>query len=93
MKTTRRRTGRWLQEFRASYFREHPLCARCSTPDLPVIATELDHIVALDNGGKDFDVDPGQAQGLCKACHAAKTAQDLGHAERPTFDRAGRVVW
>ena len=42
------------------------------------LATQLDHIVALTNGGLDFDKDPGQAQGLCTECHEDKTRQDLG---------------
>lgn len=42
-------------------------------------AFELDHIVALANGGKDID---SNLQVLCsgpKGCHAKKTARDLGH--------------
>jgi 5-methylcytosine-specific restriction enzyme A len=78
-----RRTGRWLQEFRERHLREHPLCVRCSTDSSPVAATEVDHIVALDNGGKDFPEDPDNAQGLCAECHKDKTAQDLGHRRRP----------
>ncbi len=39
------------------------------------LATQLDHIVALTNGGEDI---PSNRQGLCEPCHAAKTALDLG---------------
>lgn len=73
--------GRRLQEIRAEWFRLHPLCAECERAGRKArLAVELDHIVALENGGPDFDVDGGtNRQGLCKPCHAAKTAIDLGH--------------
>ena len=88
----KRRTGRWLQDFRARYLHEHPLCERCSTWDKPVIATEVDHRIALTNGGKDFDEDPGQACGLCEACHKDKTAEDLGHRRKPQIGPDGWPV-
>lgn len=78
--------GRWLQQIREAYLSEHPLCAHCSTEQRPVLATQLDHIVALANGGKDFDADGGKnRQGLCDDCHDVKTRADLGHA--PTSGR------
>jgi 5-methylcytosine-specific restriction protein A len=61
---------------------DHPLCEVCSTDDRPVVATEVDHKVALINGGADFDEDPCQAQALCKRCHKDKTDRDLGHKPR-----------
>jgi 5-methylcytosine-specific restriction protein A len=39
------------------------------------IATELDHITALVNGGTNAD---SNYQCLCKDCHRDKTASDLG---------------
>ena len=77
--TDNRMRGRKLQAFRERYLRAHPLCERCSKPGRPVVATEVDHRIALVNGGKDFDADPSQAQALCTACHKTKTAEDLGH--------------
>jgi len=67
--------GRRLQRRRRRHFAAHPLCARCGRRP----ATELDHIVPICRGGRDG---PPNLQGLCGACHAAKTRQDMGH--RPT---------
>ena len=73
--------GRRLQEYRAQWFSLHPLCAECDKNGKVRLATQLDHIVALDNGGTDFD-QPGNRQGLCDDCHEVKTARDLGHRSR-----------
>jgi len=77
-----RRTGRWLVEFRRRYLSEHPLCARCEAKGRVKLATQLDHRIAMANGGKDFDEDPGNAQGLCEGCHVDKTAEDLCQIKR-----------
>ena len=39
------------------------------------IVFEVDHIVAIVNGGKEFD--KGNLQVLCSDCHKKKTKQDL----------------
>ena len=75
---TPRIRGKWLQRFRARHFNRHPLCVTCEAAGRIELATELDHVVALVNGGKDFDKDPGNAQGLCSTCHEDKTRLDLG---------------
>jgi 5-methylcytosine-specific restriction endonuclease McrA len=65
---------------REDYRRIQPLCERCLKLDPPRVRLweELDHRIALANGGDDFDVDPSQRQGLCKPCHVEKTREDLG---------------
>lgn len=73
-----RRRGRWLLRFRDRHFAANPLCVMCERKGRVSLATQLDHIVALTNGGQDFDKDPSQAQGLCAECHEDKTRQDLG---------------
>ena len=73
--------GRRLQAYRDQWFKVHPLCAECDRNGGFRLATQLDHIVALDNGGTDFD-QPGNRQGLCDACHEVKTARDLGHRSK-----------
>ena len=74
--------GRALQEIRKRHFEQYPLCVECQKHGRIALATELDHIIALTNGGKDFDEDAGtNRQGLCADCHEAKTKRDLGHRE------------
>lgn len=68
--------GRKLQSIRSAHFRDNPLCVHCETRGIVRIATELDHIEAIINGGHDV---PSNRQGLCRDCHEAKTAIDLGH--------------
>lgn len=70
--------GRRLAAIREAHFRLWPLCADCEKKDPPVtrLATELDHIVALANGGKD---EQSNRQGLCGECHRTKTNIDLGY--------------
>jgi 5-methylcytosine-specific restriction endonuclease McrA len=50
-----------------------PYCAVC-----PELASEVDHIVALRDGGDPYDT--ANCQPLCHAHHAAKTAREtFGH--------------
>jgi 5-methylcytosine-specific restriction enzyme A len=68
--------GRKLIERRALWFMQHPLCVMCKREGRVSMATELDHIVALANGGKD---DETNLQGLCADHHRIKTNNDLGY--------------
>jgi 5-methylcytosine-specific restriction endonuclease McrA len=80
----RRIRGRRLQQIRDSWLYDHPLCVHCLQRGRTAAATQLDHIVALANGGKDFDADDGKnRQGLCDECHELKTAADLGYTHKP----------
>lgn len=88
--STQRIRGRRLQQIRHAHFSAHPLCVLCDAQGRVSAATELDHTLALVNGGTDTD---DNRQGLCQACHAGKTSRDLGHVERAAFDASGRVVW
>jgi 5-methylcytosine-specific restriction protein A len=82
--------GRALQRIRAAHFSRDPLCVICMSKGRITLATDLDHIVALVNGGKDVE---DNRQGLCADCHKDKTAQDMGHKQRAKFDAQGRVIW
>lgn len=75
----KRITGTTLQNIRAQHFAAHPLCVMCEAKGLVTAATELDHIIALCNGGTDTT---DNRQGLCSDCHEIKTAQDLGYTLR-----------
>jgi 5-methylcytosine-specific restriction enzyme A len=82
--------GRKLQAIRARHFAAHPICVACEAQGRVRMATELDHVIALANGGKD---EHGNRQGLCSACHKAKTAKDMGYKPSPKFDARGRIDW
>ena len=87
---TKRITGRRLQRIRKQVFGEQPICVACKAKGRVTVATQVDHIVALVNGGED---DHDNRQALCTPCHQVKTAQDCGYKERAKFDAQGRVVW
>ena len=72
------RGRRWM-EIRARYLSEQPLCVECQRRGFARPATELDHITALTNGGKD---DPSNYQGLCADHHKDKTASDKGYQRK-----------
>jgi 5-methylcytosine-specific restriction endonuclease McrA len=73
-----RMTGRRLQSRRLRVWAEADgLCAACAGLTAYPHGFELDHKVALLNGGADTDEN---CQVLCHDCHARKTASDLGRA-------------
>lgn len=78
--------GRKLQEIRKQHFNRNPLCVMCEAKGRWVVATQLDHIIALVNGGDDIE---SNRQGLCDECHKAKTAEDMGYTKRTTIGRDG----
>lgn len=76
--------GRKLQARRLRIWSRDPRCAVCRRltefSARPGFGFELDHVVALANGGQDTDAN---CQVLCAgpgSCHEKKTAADLGHA-------------
>lgn len=73
--------GRKLQQRRLKLWTQDPHCAGCGRlvefSAEPGHGFQLDHKVALANGGAD-DVD--NLQVLCFLCHERKTADDLGYA-------------
>ena len=81
--------GRKLQDIRAKHFAANPLCAHCLIKGRYTLASELDHIIALTNGGKDI---PSNYQALCSSCHKIKTAQDLNHKQKPIIGLDGYPI-
>jgi len=72
-----RRHGRgkkWHKTSRAARAIE-PLCRLCAASGRTVPAVCVDHIIPLMDGGKST---ADNLQPLCKACHARKTAADVG---------------
>ena len=54
--------------------RDSRLCRMCSTPERLIPFDEVDHIVALIDGGEDT---VSNLWCLCRACHLAKTAAEV----------------
>lgn len=79
-KVVKRIRGTELQRTRKHHLSLNPLCVMCALTNITTVAQELDHIVPLFKGGTNAD---GNLQGLCKECHAVKTAQDLGYSYKP----------
>lgn len=64
---------------RAALFLRDPLCAECKRQGLVVLATQRDHVIALAEGGAD---DETNEQGLCDACHEAKSLAEALRGRR-----------
>ena len=77
--TITRIRGRQLQAIRKRHFDANPLCVLCLAKGRLSPATDLDHTIALVNGGTNAD---SNYQCLCKDCHQDKTASDLGYSAR-----------
>ena len=73
----KRITGRRLQQIRAFHFAADPLCTECLIEGNVTEAVDLDHKVAIINGGQES---PDNRQGLCKRHHDAKTKVDMAIA-------------
>jgi 5-methylcytosine-specific restriction protein A len=71
--TVRVRGSRW-QAFRTHYMRDNPLCKHCQLNGRYTIATELDHIRPLWQGGAEFD--HKNIQSLCHECHVIKSTEE-----------------
>jgi 5-methylcytosine-specific restriction protein A len=76
---TKRMTGRRLQKARAELFAKCPLCARCKALGLVTLATQRDHIIPLEEGGRDDD---SNVQGLCHDCHDVKSKAERVRGQR-----------
>lgn len=90
LSTNERIRGRELQEIRRRFFYENPLCSgpdsECQRKGRVTIATDLDHIVTIKDGGPDVH---SNRQGLCHPCHERKTAKDFGHKRKRTYGPDG----
>jgi 5-methylcytosine-specific restriction protein A len=77
----RRWSGWQLQQWRKRILEKEPLCRHCDQAGRTTIATEVDHILPLSQGG---DYNDANACPLCGPCHKAKTAKDMGY--KPASD-------
>lgn len=67
---------RW-QKARLTFLRNNPVCTRCASAGLVVVATDVDHIIP-HKGDQTLFWDSGNWQSLCKSCHSKKTAREDG---------------
>ena len=74
---------------RERVLRTAPLCYICKEKGIITPAKEVDHVIALVNGGTD---DPENLRGVCFDCHRDKTRRDLGLKERPRIGLDGWPV-
>lgn len=65
------------ERLKARYLRRHPFCVECQAEGRTVLATELDHVRSIGEGGSPDD--DANLQGLCTEHHARKTS---GEAQR-----------
>jgi len=68
---TERTRGRKWMRIREGVLRANPLCVECQRRGELAAAAEVDHVVALADGGTD-----DLLQSLCKTCHDAKSAAE-----------------
>lgn len=75
---------------RAAYVRDNPLCRHCEAQGIVTPTQEVDHIKPINpldafdtqNGKYGEPLDDDNLQGLCKRCHASKTAKSKGIERR-----------
>jgi 5-methylcytosine-specific restriction endonuclease McrA len=67
------RSNRWKRLRKKVLMRDEFSCLECGRP-----ANQVDHIVALRDGGEEFDQD--NLQSLCNSCHSIKTAKEVGRS-------------
>lgn len=51
-----------------------PLCRHCASKGLTIIATQVDHIMPIEEGGSPKSMD--NLQPLCDSCHSKKTRKE-----------------
>ena len=64
---------RW-RNLRDMVIARHPLCEQCKSKGLTTIATQVDHILPIEEGGNPTDWT--NLQPLCASCHSKKTRQE-----------------
>ncbi|CAB3850348.1 HNH endonuclease signature motif containing protein [Achromobacter animicus] len=86
--STKRMSGRKLQDRRLRVWSADPHCAHCGALTVYPEGFELDHKVSLNDGGADTDENSQvlcvsrDAHGRKVGCHDAKTRQDMGYRSR-----------
>ena len=85
--TIERQRGRKAVESRARIMRRDcGLFQQCKRNNSLTMATQVDHIVAITNGGDDSEANK---EALCDECHRIKTIEDLGFKVPESCDTTG----
>jgi 5-methylcytosine-specific restriction protein A len=71
--------GEGWRRVRGAYLKRHPLCEHCTAAGRVEPATEVDHIVALRDGGTHAWAN---LRPLCKPCHSRRTMTDQVNGQR-----------
>jgi 5-methylcytosine-specific restriction protein A len=66
-------TARW-KRLRNLHLSLHPLCLDCREIGIVTLASVVDHVHAISNGGAAFPAHEG-LRSLCPSCHSQKTAR------------------
>lgn len=61
------------RKFRSLFLSIHPLCEICEQEDRVTSASEVHHIIPLEEGGERLSFENCQA--LCKSCHSRITSE------------------
>lgn len=69
--------GRRWQRVAKQYLADHPFCVTCQQEGHVTIATQCDHVIP-HRGDPALFWDPENWQPLCRPCHSAKTAREVG---------------
>lgn len=67
-------TKRWRLTRRRHLF-DHPLCTACQAEGTDTLATDVDHIQPIEEGGNPWS--PTNLQSLCAHHHGQKTASEM----------------
>lgn len=73
-------TKRWAI-IRRAVLNAEPFCRMCAERGVETLATEVDHIVPLANGGDPYSL--ANLQPLDHHCHSVKTRKEQATNERP----------
>jgi len=79
--------GREYRRLRALLLKREPLCRPCNAKGRTTVATQVDHILAIANGGAAHDIT--NLQPICAECHQDKCNLDKGHRLRRRITEGG----
>lgn len=66
--------SRLWRKTRILHLKSEPLCRHCAQHGVTTAATDVDHIIPINQGG--LTLSDSNLQSLCGQCHAKKTATD-----------------